>query len=288
MLVATTQAEVRRWSKAAHADGRRTALVPTMGALHRGHTSLVDIARQAADTVAMSIFVNPLQFGRGEDFDRYPRDLDADLAIAEAAGVDLVFAPTVEEMYPSGEPWIAVVPEKGADVLCGRFRPGHFRGVLTVVAKLFGIFTPDVAVFGRKDYQQLVLIRRMVADLDMPIEILEGPTVREPDGLALSSRNRYLSPEDRERALSLVHSLEDCHRLFEAGERDPEPYRRRMHHPGIDGVSIEYGEVVHPTELTPVERVERGSVCAIAARVGNTRLIDNLVLGSGSPLEQKT
>src|SRR5690606_30971032 len=164
-----------------------------------------------------------------EDFDRYPRDLDRDLGLAEAAGVDLVFAPATREMYPDGEPWIAVVPERGADRLCGRTRPGHFRGVLTVVAKLFGIVSPDAAVFGRKDYQQLVLIRRMVEDLRMPIDIVGAPIVREPDGLALSSRNRYLSEEERARALNLVRALRNCLRLYDSGEQSADVYIDTLH-----------------------------------------------------------
>jgi len=285
MIVARTRAEVRAWTDEVRAQGRTTAFVPTMGALHRGHASLVEVARANADRVALSIFVNPLQFGPGEDFDRYPRDLSGDLAIAESAGVDLVFAPSVAEMYPAGEPWIVVVPERGADVLCGSSRPGHFRGVLTVVAKLLGIVSPDVAVFGQKDYQQLALIRRMVVDLDMRARIVAAPTAREEDGLALSSRNRYLSPSDRERATALVTALDACAALYEAGERDADIFRERLHNAGGSGVSVEYGEVVHPETLDRLERVNRGSVCAIAARVGATRLIDNLVLGTGRARE---
>jgi pantoate--beta-alanine ligase len=279
MEVVATKEAVRRWSAAARSDGARTALVPTMGYLHAGHLSLIELARRNAERVAVSVFVNPLQFGPGEDLDRYPRDLDRDVGLARDAGADLVFAPTAREMYPDGEPWIAVVPERGADVLCGASRPGHFRGVLTVVAKLFGLFRPDVAVFGRKDFQQLALIRRMVADLDVPVEIVAGETVREPDGLAMSSRNAYLSPSERERALALSRALAECRALLASGERDPERYRRALR--GIDGegVVVEYGEVVDARTLEPVERVEVGSVCALAARVGGTRLIDNTVLG---------
>ncbi len=281
MIVARTRGEVREWTVANRARGLPTALVPTMGSLHPGHLSLVEIAAGVAPgAVGLSIFVNPLQFGPTEDFAAYPRDLDRDLALAEAAGVSLVFAPSVEEMYPSGEPWIAVVPEKGADLLCGASRPGHFRGVLTVVAKLFGVFSPDHAVFGRKDYQQLTLIRRMVSDLDMPVDIIAGPIVREADGLAMSSRNRYLSTEERREALSLVRSLAACEALFRAGERDAGVLRQRLADSDGPGAEVEYGEVVHPDTLEPVDRVEAGTVCAIAARVGRTRLIDNIVLGT--------
>lgn len=280
MRLATTRAEVRDWSAAVRAAGGRVGFVPTMGFLHRGHTSLVEIARGNATHTVLSIFVNPLQFGVGEDFDRYPRDLERDLRIAREAGVDLVFAPSTAEMYPDGEPWVAVVPERGADRLCGRSRPGHFRGVLTVVAKLFGIVSPDVAVFGRKDFQQLVLIRRMVDDLQMPIDILGGPIVREPDGLALSSRNRYLSDDERLKALGLVGALRECVRLFEAGARSAETYLAALHKSEEVGVSLDYAEVVDPLTLEPVSVVTDGTVCAIAAWVGATRLIDNIVLGT--------
>jgi len=278
MLVTATRKTVREWAHAVRAGGETVALVPTMGSLHRGHASLVDLARAHADRVAISIFVNPLQFGPGEDFERYPRDIEGDLETMGAAGVDLVFTPEPEEIYPSGEGWVAVVPERGADVLCGRSRPGHFRGVLTVVAKLFGIFAPDVAVFGQKDFQQLTLIRRMVRDLEMPIRIEAGPTVREPDGLALSSRNRYLAGEDRRNALALVGSLRACEKLFSEGVTDPAAFRAEMRRAGGSGLSLEYGEVVDPDTLEPVDRVSSGSVCVVAGRVGATRLIDNVIL----------
>jgi pantoate--beta-alanine ligase len=288
MLVVRTRAEVGSWIADCRAGGATVALVPTMGSLHPGHLSLVEIAAAAGARVGVSIFVNPLQFGADEDFDRYPRDLERDLELAEDAGVALVFAPSVQEMYPSGEPWVTVVPERGSDSLCGRSRPGHFRGVLTVVAKLFGIFSADLAVFGQKDYQQLALIRRMVADLNMPLEIVGGPIVRDPDGLAMSSRNRYLSAEDRRRALALVNALDACHHLFQSGEGDAAAYRRLLHDVQASGVSVEYGEVVHPLTLEALDRVDQGSVCAIAGRVGSTRLIDNLILGTGSPLDLTT
>jgi pantoate--beta-alanine ligase len=251
-----------------------------MGYLHAGHLSLIEIAGRNAERVAVSIFVNPLQFGPAEDLARYPRDLDRDLELARGAGADLVFAPSVEEMYPDGEPWVAVVPERGAEVLDGASRPGHFRGVLTVVAKLFGIFQPGAAVFGQKDYQQLTLVRRMVADLDLPVEIVAGPIVREPDGLAMSSRNVYLSPDERRRALALHGALEECRLLFASGEAGADASRRALRAVDGAGVEVDYGEVVDPHTLEPVDRVAAGAVCAIAARVGRTRLIDNEVLGS--------
>jgi pantoate--beta-alanine ligase len=284
MLVARTRAEVKEWANARRRAGQQVALVPTMGSLHEGHLSLARIAAPIGP-VCMSIFVNPLQFGPNEDFARYPRDLEGDLQLAESAGVGIVFAPSVAEMYPEGEqPWVSIVPDRGADVLCGRSRPGHFRGVLTVVAKLFNIVTPDLAVFGRKDYQQLTLIRRMVSGLDMPVDIVAGAIVRERDGLALSSRNRYLSPEDRQHALALVKALDGCENLFARGERDPDAFRAILGNSGGSGVSVEYGEVVNPDTLEAVAEVAQGTVCAIAARVGSTRLIDNHSLGSGSPL----
>jgi pantoate--beta-alanine ligase len=283
MRLVTTRAEVRAWSSTLRSAGQRSALVPTMGYLHEGHLSLAEIGRGRADLVALSIFVNPLQFGPSEDFESYPRDLERDLALAESAGADLVFAPVVAEMYPAGEPRVAVIPQRGADVLCGASRPGHFGGVLTVVSKLFGIFTPDVAVFGQKDFQQLTLIRNMTVDLDMPVEIVSAPIRREPDGLAMSSRNRYLSAEERTRALALVRALRECEDLFTAGVSDAAEYRLRMHKAEGVGVSIEYGEVVHPETLEPLRSITSGSLCAIAARVGRTRLIDNHLLGSGAP-----
>ncbi|CAN5839601.1 pantoate--beta-alanine ligase [soil metagenome] len=279
MQVVSSRSDVRAAVAAARRDGLRVALVPTMGYLHDGHLALVDRARELADWVAMSIFVNPLQFGPSEDLDRYPRDLERDAALASARGVDLLFAPTRAEMYPGGEPWVAVIPEHGADRLCGSSRPRHFRGVLTVVAKLLGIFAPDVAVFGQKDFQQATLIRRMAADLDLGVDIEVVPTVREPDGLALSSRNVYLTNGDRERALALSRALEGCRSLFAAGEVDAEVLRALLRRSlSTEGIELEYADVVDPETLQPQIRVGRGTVCAVAARVGGTRLIDNVVL----------
>ncbi|MQA90784.1 MAG: pantoate--beta-alanine ligase [Gemmatimonas sp.] len=280
MLLVRSRSEVGLWSEHTRKAGRRIGLVPTMGSLHAGHTSLIDVARRSVDRIALSIFVNPLQFGPAEDYESYPRDLERDLDVAAAAGVDLVFAPPDVEMYPNGEPGVNVVPVGGVDRLCGRSRPGHFTGVLTVVAKLFGIVTPDVAVFGQKDYQQLVLIRRMATDLNFPVDVESGPIVREADGLAMSSRNRHLSATDRKRALRLSATLRSCAQLFAGGHRDPQDFVRELHRAGGAGVSVEYGEVVHPESLAPVDRVEEGAVCAVAAFVGDTRLIDNHVLGT--------
>jgi pantoate--beta-alanine ligase len=277
--LARTRAEVRARVRDARAEGETVALVPTMGALHEGHLALVDRARTVADRVVMSIFVNPLQFGPGEDLERYPRDLDRDLALATQRGVDLVFAPSAAEMYPRGAPQVSVVPGPMADRLCGAARPGHFRGVLTVVAKLFGIVAPDVAVFGQKDFQQATLLRRMADDLDIPVRIELAPTVREPDGLAMSSRNVYLSNHERARALALSQALERCRALFAAGERDAEVFRAALRSVlAAAGVEPEYAEVADPDSLEPVRRAVPGTVCLVAARVGATRLIDNAVL----------
>jgi pantoate--beta-alanine ligase len=277
--LARTRQEVRARVHAARAAGETVALVPTMGALHEGHLALVDRARALADRVVVSIFVNPLQFGPGEDLERYPRDLARDLTLAAGRGVDLVFAPSAAEMYPLGAPEVSVVPGPMAERLCGASRPGHFRGVLTVVAKLFGIVAPDVAVFGQKDYQQAALLRRMVEDLDIPVRIDVAPTVREADGLAMSSRNVYLSNDERARALALPRALERCGALFAAGERDADALRAALHSAlAASGVDPEYAEVADPATLEPVRRAVPGTVCLVAARIGATRLIDNAVL----------
>lgn len=260
--------------------GGEVALVPTMGALHEGHLSLVDRALELADVVVASVFVNPLQFGEGEDLEAYPRDPEGDVALLEGRGVSVVFAPDRDEVYPDGEPVVTVDPGAMGSVLCGAFRSGHFRGVLTVVAKLFGIVGPDVAVFGRKDYQQLVLIRRMTADLDMPVRVASAPTIREEDGLALSSRNRYLGPEARAEAAGLYRSLVTVREAFRAGTlRSREllgHFRAELaRHPGF---RLQYVEIVDPETLEAVEEAEEGSVIATAAHLDGARLIDNLVL----------
>jgi pantoate--beta-alanine ligase len=256
-------------------------LVPTMGALHAGHLALVDHARSRGPVV-VSIFVNPTQFGPGEDFDAYPRDLARDLALLRDRHVAAVYAPAASDLFPPGER-VMIAPGPAARGLCGAARPGHFRGVLTVVAKLFGLFTPDVAVFGQKDFQQAALIRRMVADLDYGVQVEIAPTVREADGLAMSSRNVYLSAAERERALLLPAALTRASRLWDAGEGDAEVLRAAMRS-GIraDGVVLEYAEVVDPQTLERLSRVYTGAVCAVAARIGATRLIDNVALGVGA------
>jgi pantoate--beta-alanine ligase len=267
-----------------YADRRRggpvVGLVPTMGYLHEGHLALVDRARQRTELVVLSVFVNPTQFSPGEDFDRYPRDLDRDAELAEHRGVELLFTPTVGEVYPEGNPLVRVVPRGMADRLCGAGRPGHFEGVLTVVAKLFGMVEPDVAVFGQKDYQQATLIRRMVRDLNMSVSIDVAPIVRDPDGLALSSRNAYLSDGERERALSLWQGLSAARAAFERGEQDGALLREAVRGPLADaGVEIEYVDLVDPDTLEPLASAAAGGVLAVAARVGSTRLIDNMLLG---------
>lgn len=280
MIRVATKAQVHAAVAGARAEGHRIGLVPTMGYLHEGHLSLVDRARQRASWVVLSLFVNPIQFGPEEDLDRYPRDLERDLRLAGARGVDLVFAPAVSEMYPDGEPAVMVVPERLGGRLCGAFRPGHFRGVLTVVAKLFEIVRPDVAVFGRKDFQQAVLVRRMVRDLDMNVEIDVAPVVREPDGLALSSRNAYLTPEERKHAVALHEALAAGKEAFRRGRTAADELLAEMRavlerHPLV---RVQYLEIVDPETLDPVSTVTPGCVAATAAFVGGTRLIDNTVL----------
>lgn len=276
---------LRAWRDAALAAGEEVALVPTMGALHAGHLSLIDVARGEGRKVVLSVFVNPTQFGPNEDFDTYPRAPAQDTALAEKHGADVVFTPTVEEMYPV-EQTMWIEPGPLAEGLCGRSRPGHFRGVLTVVAKLFAIARPDVAVFGRKDFQQSVLVRRMATELCFPVRILSAPTIRESDGLALSSRNAYLSPAERNAARSLPDALRLVRRRFAEGERDPvrleTEARRRLEEAGT---SVDYVEIVEPVELGRPAAAEASHVCALAARVGGTRLIDNATLGLASSLD---
>jgi pantoate--beta-alanine ligase len=255
------------------------ALVPTMGFLHEGHLSLIRLARTMRRQVAVSIFVNPTQFGPGEDFESYPRNLDRDVGLAGEAGGTIIFAPAAGEMYPEGFQ-THVEAERISKPLCGAFRPGHFRGVATVVLKLFNIVRPEVAVFGEKDYQQLAVIRRFAKDLDLGVEIVGHPIVREPDGLALSSRNSYLSPEDRARAVCLYRALREGAAAVGAGERDAGRVRSLMR--GIigaeQGASIEYAAVADPETLEEVGQVGGKTLLALAVRLGGTRLIDNLLV----------
>lgn len=264
----------------ARREDLRIGFVPTMGALHRGHLSLVERARREADLVVMSIFVNPLQFGPAEDFNRYPRPIDADARGAADAGVDILFTPSPDEMYRDGRVTTVSAGDR-AKLWEGEIRPGHFDGVLTVVAKLFNIVQPDVAVFGRKDLQQAALIKAMVRDLDFSLAVVVAPTVREDDGLALSSRNSYLNADDRAHALVLVRSLRAASAAFDGGERDA----RRLEEAGrkifeaVPVAKLEYFAVVNADSLAPVAQTDRGSAVIVAARFGATRLIDNIILG---------
>ena len=251
-----------------------------MGHLHEGHLALVDRARELADRVVVSVFVNPLQFGPEEDLERYPRDLDRDRGLLTHRGADLCFAPSVGEMYPDGEPRVAVDPGPMARSLCGRHRPGHFRGVLTVVARLFGLVRPQVAVFGRKDFQQAVLIRTMARDLEMGVQVETAPVVREADGLALSSRNILLGEDERKEAPALYAGLEEALRAFQGGERDGSVLLSRIRSSleGKSCIRVQYAELVDPETLEPLSSAVPGAVLALAAFVGETRLIDNLEL----------
>ncbi len=280
MIVVTTISALRAHREAARVASRQVALVPTMGALHAGHVALLDQARQLADTVVLSVFVNPLQFGAGEDFGAYPRDFNRDLALAAAHGVDVVFAPLHDEMYrPDDE--LRITAGDTAARWEGDARPGHFAGVLTVVNKLFNIVGPDVAVFGQKDIQQVTLIRRLVREFDVPVALCVVPTVRDADGLALSSRNAYLTPEQRDAALALSRALRAVAAHWAIGERESDALRAEAS--GIlDAVPLlapEYVAIVDPERLAPVARATAGTVVALAARVGATRLIDNIILG---------
>jgi pantoate--beta-alanine ligase len=271
---------MRAASRGARGAGKRLGLVPTMGALHEGHLSLVRAARETSDVVAASIFVNPTQFGPNEDLAKYPRSLERDCQFLERERVEFVFAPSVEEMYPAGAvTWVTV--EGLSDKLDGRSRPGHFRGVATIVAKLFHAVEPDAAFFGQKDAAQVAVIRRMVRDLNLPVEIVVCPVVREPDGLAMSSRNAYLDREQRKRAPVLHRALMQVKKLAEAGERKAELLieagREELSREKC--VTIDYFEIVDPDTLDPVADVSRGALVAVAAYVGTTRLIDNVALG---------
>lgn len=256
--------------------GRHIAFVPTMGYLHEGHASLLHEGRRRGDVLALSIFVNPTQFGPGEDLDRYPRDLERDLAIARDAGVDLVWTPTPAQVYPKG--YATYVDVEGlTEVLCGASRPGHFRGVTTVVCKLFNVVQPDVALFGEKDFQQLTVIRRMAGDLNLPVEIVGMPIVREADGLAMSSRNVYLAPHERRQALALSQALAEARRLAAAGVDDSAAIlaaARNLIEAQADA-RIDYLQICHQATLREQARVDGDSVLLLAVFVGKTRLIDN-------------
>jgi pantoate--beta-alanine ligase len=281
--IVRTPDEARAACDQARGTGARVGFVPTMGALHAGHLALAREARRRAAFVAASIFVNPTQFGPGEDFTRYPRDLDGDVAKLATVGVDLVLAPAPDAMYPPGDD-TRVRPGAVAAPLEGAHRPGHFEGVATVVTKLLNAVGPCVAVFGRKDYQQLLVVRRLVRDLLLPVEVVGHPIVREADGLALSSRNAYLSADERTRALSIVGGLDTACRLFASGERDARALERAARgriEPAA--TSVDYVEARDADTLAPLESVAARAVLAVACRVGTTRLIDNVVLGEDPP-----
>ncbi len=282
-MIVRTPEELRNACDAARARSRRVAFVPTMGALHEGHLALVKAAREEGDFVVVSIFVNPTQFGPNEDFSRYPRDLEGDAKKLAPIGADAIFAPDPSAMYPAGEQTRVRVGSL-AEPLCGAFRPGHFEGVATVVAKLFAIVGPCAAVFGRKDYQQLAIIRRMTTDLFLPVKIVGHPIVREADGLAMSSRNAYLSAPDRARALCLSKALGAAHAAFAKGERraaEIERVAREEVQRGSD--TIDYVSCVDADSLATIGTIADRAVVAIACRVGTTRLIDNFVLGEDDP-----
>lgn len=282
LALVRTVAEFRRACDDARRQGGRLALVPTMGALHAGHLALMDEAARRADRVAVTIFVNPTQFGPNEDLARYPRDLERDLEKCRGRGVSIVFSPAAEEMYAAGESTRVRVSGL-TDALCGVSRPGHFEGVATIAAKLFAVAGPCVAVFGRKDYQQLKVVERMARDLMLPVEIVGHPTVRESDGLALSSRNVHLSMSEREAALSIPRSLADAIRRFESGERSAGALRNRVQRAleaatlRVDYVAVADADSIRP--LSDGEAIGSRALLAVAAFAGTTRLIDNVVLG---------
>jgi pantoate--beta-alanine ligase len=281
MKTLSSISETRALVRAVRHQGKKIGFVPTMGALHAGHISLVRAAKSRSGFVVASIFVNPTQFGPTEDFSRYPRSVEADRGKLEAEGVDLLFAPSVEEMYPAGAATFVNV-EQISERLDGRSRLGHFRGVATVVSKLFNIVEPDIAFFGQKDAAQAAIIKRMVRDLMFPVDIVVAPIVREPDGLALSSRNIYLSPEERRQATVLSRALREVEAGFNNRETNAENLIAMARHvfASVPAVRVDYVEIVDPETLEGVSVARQGSLVAVAAFVGSTRLIDNVILGS--------
>ena len=282
MEVAKTIESVRSLVKAARGKGKTIGFVPTMGALHIAHISLIEAALKKCDFVVVSIFVNPTQFGPGEDFEKYPRPIDADLEICRKAGVDVVFAPTPEQMYGSENiTWVNV--EKLTEPLCGQFRPGHFRGVTTVCAKLFNIVAPDFAFFGQKDAQQAIVIKRMVADLKMPLEIVICPTVRQSDGLAVSSRNKYLTGQQKKDATLIYKSLQKCEGTIEAGITDSKAIIAEMRKilSQATSIEIEYVSIVDAETLRSIGRITGTVLAAVAVKIGPARLIDNILVDTG-------
>jgi len=278
----TASGEMRSWSREVRRVGERLAFVPTMGALHEGHLSLVQAARERADRVVVSVFVNPTQFGPGEDFEHYPRDSERDAALLAGAGTDAVWFPATEDLYPEGATtWVV---ETGLSAhLEGEARPGHFRGVTTVVAKLLQVVEPDLLVMGQKDAQQAAVVGRMLRDLKSPVELVVAPTRRESDGLALSSRNAYLSASERRQAVCLWEALQGARDAWRAGEEDPEEVVRRMmaRITAEPDTTVDYAAVVDPETFESAERLQAGTLLLLAVRVGKTRLIDNLPLDGG-------
>lgn len=279
MQVITGIKEMQTFSNKVRREGKTIALVPTMGFLHPGHLSLMEEGRQQADLLVISIFVNPTQFGGGEDFEDYPRDMEKDQQLAKEVGVDVIFAPTMAEMYPAGFQTYVQVEEVTKN-LCGISRPAHFRGVTTVVCKLFNVVKPHTVIFGEKDFQQLVAIRQMVSDLNLDVEIVGMPIFREEDGLAMSSRNRYLTEDERKVALSLFHSLKQASALFEQGERKAGEIVREVKKiiEAEKLAQIDYVKVCDTKMLRDLEQIDREAVIALAVRIGKARLIDNIVL----------
>ncbi len=282
MEVAKTIESVRSLVKTARSGGKIIGLVPTMGALHVGHISLMEAAVDKCDFVVVSIFVNPTQFDPGEDFEKYPRPLEADLEMCRKAGVDVVFAPTPEQMYPAENlTWVNV--EKLTESLCGQFRPGHFRGVTTVCTKLFNIVAPDIAYFGQKDAQQVFVIKRMVADLNMPLEIVICPTVREPNGLAVSSRNKYLTERQKKDAANIYESLQKCRRMIDDGVKETTEIITGMSKilQQVPSIEIEYISIVDVETLRNIDQIAGKVLAAVAVRIGPARLIDNILVDTG-------
>ena len=279
MKIIATVEEMGRAVREERRRGRSISLVPTMGFLHEGHLSLVRLSRVAADITVVSLFVNPTQFGPKEDLNTYPRDFERDAAMLRAEGADYLFAPAAEDMYASEHRTFVEVRDL-QDKLCGRSRPGHFRGVCTIVLKLFNLVQPDCAVFGQKDAQQALILKRMIADLNVPVRMIVGPIVREADGLALSSRNTYLNPEERRAARILSLSLAEARTLIEAGERDAGRVLVRMRTliEAEPTARIDYVEAVGPENLEPVSVLKNGTLIALAVWIGRTRLIDNLIV----------
>lgn len=280
MIVVEKISDVREAIKAQKAQSKTIGLVPTMGYLHEGHLSLIKKAKENSDFVCASIFVNPIQFGPNEDYNKYPRDIERDIRLLEENGCNLVFTPSVEEMYPN-ERLTTVSVIKITNKLCGAYRPGHFDGVCTVVTKLFNIFTPDIAVFGQKDAQQVAVIKKMVEDLNIPVKIIASPIVRDKDGLALSSRNVYLSDDERHAALILNKSLKEAEKILKSGERNAEKVINTVRNilESEPLCKIQYVSCVHPDTLEDLTAINDKALIAIACYIGNTRLIDNLLWG---------